>query len=210
MHYFITGTDTGVGKTYVAALWIAALRKRGIDAVGFKPICCGDRADAETLRRASGFRLTLDEINPVWLRLPAAPKVAAEHEGKPVDCDAILRGWETLTRRHELVLVEGVGGWLAPIGAKRSVADLASEIGAPVVLVARNVLGAINHALLTLESIAGRGLVRAGVIMNTLPPPGESDPHVLRANAREIAAASGVPILFEIGPGQKEIEMGVA
>ena len=115
MNAFITGTDTGVGKTYATARLIRRLRAQGLDTVGFKPICCGARDDAEVLRAAADDALTLNEVNPVWLRTPAAPYTAAMIENRPIDLALIREGFASLRARHSSVLVEGVGGWLVPI-----------------------------------------------------------------------------------------------
>src|SRR5437879_2693968 len=100
MNYFITGTDTGVGKTYVTALLIRSLRKAGLDAVGMKPICCGDRTDAELLCEASGSRVSIEDINPIWLRTPAAPYTASIVENHTIDLDAIRESFAKLRRAH--------------------------------------------------------------------------------------------------------------
>lgn len=200
---FLTGTGTGVGKTYVAALWVRALRERGLRAAGFKPICCGDREDAETLIEASGGHLALDEVNPVHYPEPLAPSVAAERSGMPVDSGKILAAWERLRARHDAVIVEGVGGWLVPISREQTVADLAARMDLPVVVVVRNVLGAINHALLTRESIERRGLRCAGWVLNSADP--DEDPRVTESNGRAIEECSGIPLLFDVGPGQRRL-----
>jgi dethiobiotin synthetase len=170
MRAFITGTDTGVGKTFVTALLLRSLRAKGVDAVGFKPICCGGREDAEILRRASGDALTLNEVNPVWLRTPAAPYVAAIIENRPIDLALIREVYAGLCARHESILVEGVGGWLVPILADYAVADLARELDLPVIVVVANRLGALNHTGLTLADIRQRGVSCSGLILNQALP----------------------------------------
>ena len=149
-HLFITGTDTGVGKTYVTARLVRGLRARGVDAVGFKPICCGGRDDAELLHEASGSALTLNEINPVWLRAPVAPYAASLIENRAVDLDLIRETYARLCERHETVLVEGVGGWLVPVRQDLTMADLAAEWRLPVVLVVGNRVGSLNQTALTI------------------------------------------------------------
>jgi len=163
---FITGTDTGVGKTYVVSRLIRALRKDGIDAVGMKPICCGDRDDAELIYRASEGVVPLNDINPVWLRTPAAPYTAAMIEGRTIDLALIRESFERLQSSHQRVIVEGVGGWRVPIARDYFVSDLARDFALPVVVVVSNRLGAINHTLLTVESIRAAGLECAGIILN--------------------------------------------
>jgi dethiobiotin synthetase len=115
MNCFLTGTDTGVGKTYVAALLIRALRRAGLDTVGLKPICCGDRADAETLHAAADGTISIDDVNPVWFRFPAAPYTASIVESRLPDLDQIRDRYQRIRAAHRSVIVEGVGGWLVPI-----------------------------------------------------------------------------------------------
>ena len=207
MNCFLTGTDTDVGKTYVAALLVRALRRAGLDTVAMKPICCGDRDDAEKLREASGEKnITLDEVNPVWLPMPAAPSVAAARAGREVDLDLIRATFARLRKSHRSLLVEGAGGWLVPIARNYLVADLARDFALPVVVVARNRLGVLNHTLLTVESIRARGCECAGVILNNIDDPDEVS-HTNRAALEELL---DVPILFEIAQNQRVIELGIA
>ncbi|MGV3532777.1 MAG: dethiobiotin synthase [Chthoniobacteraceae bacterium] len=166
MHVFITGTDTEVGKTYVSCLLIRALRQAGIDAVGIKPISCGDRADAEALYAASDGVATLNEINPVWLRTPAAPYTAAMIEERPIDLALIREGFDRLKAAHEMVVMEGVGGWRVPIAQDYYVSDLAREFSLPVLVVAANKLGALNHTILTVEAVRQSGRECLGVVWN--------------------------------------------
>jgi dethiobiotin synthetase len=166
MRLFITGTDTGVGKTYVSAGLVAAARAAGRDCVGLKPICCGGREDAEALHAAGSGALSLNEVNPVWLRPPVAPYTASLIESRMVDLALVRETFATVARRHADVVVEGAGGWLVPITREFTFADLAVELGWPVLVVAANRLGVLNHTLLTLEAIARRGLRCAGVVLN--------------------------------------------
>lgn len=170
MHFFVTGTDTDVGKTYVACLLIRALRQAGIDAVGMKPICCGDRADAEALQAASGGAVSLNAINPVWLRTPAAPYTAAMIEERPIDLALIRDAFGQLKAAHQAVVVEGVGGWMVPIADGYFIRDLAREFALPVFVVAANRLGALNHTLLTVEAVQQAGLRCLGTIWNEVAP----------------------------------------
>lgn len=169
MNLFITGTDTGVGKTFATAQLIRRLRADGLDTVGLKPICCGSREDAEILRAAADDALELNEVNPVWLRTPAAPYTAAMIESRPVDLALIRETFQAARTRHASVLVEGVGGWLVPIERNYTVADLAREMGLPVAVVVLNRLGALNHAALTIHHLRGTGLECAGIILNDGP-----------------------------------------
>jgi len=175
MSLFITGTDTGVGKTRVAAMLVSALRASGTDAVGFKPICCGGREDAEALAAASGGAAILDDVNPVWLRPPVAPFAAAMIEGRMVDVALVREKFAQLRSTHEAVIVEGAGGWFVPVTRDFSMADLAAEFELPVLVVAANRLGVINHTLLTVAAIRACGLRCAGVILNHVQPPADGD-----------------------------------
>src|SRR5215210_2978909 len=165
MNLFLTGTDTDVGKTFVGALLICSLRAAGLDTVGMKPICCGGREDAELLQRASGCEVDIDDVNPVWLRTPAAPYTAAMIEERQIDLDQIRERFAKLRATHRSLIVEGVGGWMVPIRRDYFVADLAAEFGLPVAVVMRNRLGALNHTVLTVQNIRARGLNCAGVIV---------------------------------------------
>jgi dethiobiotin synthetase len=206
VNYFLTGTDTGVGKTFVAVLLIRGLRQAGCDTVGLKPICCGERSDAEALQAAADGELSLDDVNPVWFRYPAAPYTASIVEGRVPDLDQIRERFARVRGERRSVIVEGVGGWLVPILQKYSVADLAAEMGLPVVVVAANRLGAINHTLLTVEAIRARGLTCAGVILNNIA--GESD-GATTTNRAVLEHLLEVPILYEVETGQAALRVGV-
>jgi dethiobiotin synthetase len=207
MNCFLTGTDTGVGKTYVAALLIRALRKAGFDTVGLKPICCGERSDAEALRAAAKDELSLDDVNPVWFRFPGAPYTAAMVENRLPDLDQIRDRFARVRAGRRSVIVEGVGGWLVPILQDFSIANLAAEMGLPVVVVAANRLGVLNHTLLTVQAIKARGLTCNGVILNNLAP--EPDP-AAATNRSVLEHLLEVPVLYEVSRGQTTLELGVA
>jgi len=166
--FLVTGTDTGVGKTYVTCQLVRALRKAGVDAVGYKSVCCGERTDAELLVAASENAEPIEALNPIWYQAPVTPAVAAELEGKPVSLDEIQAHAEALAERHEVLLMEGVGGWEVPMTRTETFSDLAQALGWPVILVAANRLGALNHTLLTERAIQDRGLEILGVILNHL------------------------------------------
>jgi dethiobiotin synthetase len=163
---FLTGTGTGVGKTFVAVELLHWLRSRGIRAAGMKPICCGDREDARRLLAASAEGISIEELNPVWLQSPVAPSVAAQIEQVEINVGRIRDCFRHLSERFDTVIVEGVGGWLVPITADFFVSDFAKQLELPVAIVADNRLGCLNHVLLTLESVQRRGLICAGVILN--------------------------------------------
>ena len=199
---FITGTDTGVGKTYVASLLIRAHRARGEDCVGIKPICCGDRTDPELLHSASDYALPLTDVNPVWFQLPLAPLVAARSEKRTVDAAQLCAQIRQVRNRHRVVIIEGAGGWLVPITEDYLVADLAADIGLPIIVVAPNKLGVINHTLLTLEAIAAREQVCAGVILNENVAPAEIPDLATTTNRAVLESLMKVPLLCAISHQQ--------
>ncbi len=155
MSLFLTGTDTGVGKTHTAVQLLRAGRAAGLRCAGMKPICCGDRDDAQQLLAASSEGLTLDELNPVWLKTPAAPFSASLIEQVAIDEHSLIEKLRALEERFDSVLVEGVGGWLVPIRRDFFVADLAALMKLPVLVVALNRLGCLNHTILTVRSVRG-------------------------------------------------------
>jgi dethiobiotin synthetase len=146
---FVTGTDTGVGKTHTAGQLLRLLRAAKTSCAGMKPICCGDRRDAELLLAASSDGLTIDDVNPVWLKTPAAPIVGSLVEEVNINIEQILAAFRALQNRVEHVIVEGVGGWLVPIRVDYFVSDLAVEMKLPALVVAQNRLGCLNHTALT-------------------------------------------------------------
>lgn len=202
MNLFVTGTDTGVGKTYVTRLLLDALRNRGIDATGYKPIACGDREDAHELAAASSCK-DIDCINPVSFKTPVAPYVAGIIENHPVDTSALVSGYESLASRHKVVIVEGVGGWEVPVSAGCRVSDFARELELPVLVVAGNKLGALNHILLTIDAIRAKGLRCPGIILNQLDD--ELDTAMI-TNKGVIEDLTGVPLLDHIIHGQDFID----
>ena len=191
---FITGTDTGVGKTHVTAALLGELRRQGVAAAAFKPIACGPggRDDARQFARLMDNEIPLDIINPIYLRRPLAPSIAAKLERKHIDLDAIHSAFCILTSAFSPVLVEGAGGLLVPIKRNYFVADLIREMKLPVVIVSRLSLGTINHTLLTVRQAQAMGLRVAGIILNdTL---GYRD-LAERMNVKVVPELSGVPLL---------------
>ncbi len=167
---FVSGTDTGVGKTVVSCALIRALRERGIDLGGMKPIETGvgpdGPLDAMALRAAAGASDALEDVCPQQFALPAAPRVAADAEHRVVDFDAIRGAFSRIAARRDRVLVEGAGGLLVPIRGRETMADLAEALDLPLLIVARAALGTINHTLLTLEAAATRGFRVIGVVIS--------------------------------------------
>ncbi len=200
MNLFLTGTDTGVGKTFTTVLLTRALREAGLGTIALKPLCSGERSDVEILRAASDNILSLDETNPIWLQAPASPLVAAQLENRTLSLDPLVEWFLKLSSQHPSLLVEGAGGWLVPITDTETLADLAVRLGLPVIPVVANRLGCINHTLLTLESIRARGLACPGIILNHLTPAADI---AQRTNAQILAHHTR--ILLEIHPHQPEI-----
>lgn len=193
---FVTGTDTDVGKTFVAAGLAAALRRRGVDVGVMKPVATGRSKDAQRLLKASGASDPLDLVNPIHLKAPLSPHLAARREGTRVELWRIDRAFKTLGSRHEFVIVEGAGGLLVPIRDDFTMADLAKRLGLPLLIVARDALGTINHTLLTVEAARSRGLNVEGVVVNR-PRPGRPD-LAERLNPAAIAEAARAPVLASL------------
>lgn len=173
--WFVTGTDTEIGKTFVACALLHAARARGLSAVGMKPVAAGVAADGsnedvEQLRAASSLDLPPRLVNPYLLQAAVAPHIAAAAEEVCIDFAAIGQAYEELARRADIVVVEGVGGFRVPLGPDRDSADLAVALGLPVILVIGMRLGCISHALLSAEAIAARGLTLAGWVANRVDP----------------------------------------
>ncbi len=164
----MTGTDTEIGKTAITAGLAAVLKRRGINAGVMKPISAGGRADAKLLKRAARSDQPLDTINPIYLRDPLSPNIAARREEKILDLAPVFDAFNHLSKIHDYLLVEGVGGLLVPITDDFLVADLAARLDLPLLIVARAALGTINHTLLTIEAARARGLQINSVIYNTL------------------------------------------
>lgn len=170
---FITGTDTGCGKTIVTASLAKALASRGIDVGVAKPFASGlnpdvpdETTDIRFLQRAAGLNEPLDLVCPVRLRLPLAPANAAPLEGKRLDVATVTEAMRHYLGQHEVNLVEGIGGAAVPIKENYLVSDFAKDLGLPVLVVARSALGTINHTLLTVEHLRSKGSQIFGLVFN--------------------------------------------
>ena len=176
--YFVTGTDTGAGKTFVAAALVRALARAGLKVAALKPIASGCRrgqdglvsSDARRLKAEVNVPQTFAEMTQYAFAPPVSPHLAAARAGVHISWRPIQHALRVQAGRADRVIVEGVGGWLAPLSSGRSVADLAVALHLPVILVVGLRLGALNHALLTVESIASRGLLLAGFVINLRDP----------------------------------------
>ncbi len=203
-NFFITGTDTEIGKTWVTCALLRDLRRRGINAAGFKPIACGDRSDPRAMREAADPSMSLEEINPIYLRAATAPYIAAalEHKVISLEQDA-MPAYHALAARYSPVLVEGAGGWEAPIAPGLAMSDWAAMLGLPVVLVVGNKLGAVSHALMTLQGIRARGLECRAIVLNHL---GEEWDAAAVTNRKLIEEFSGMRVAAELIHGQEDID----
>jgi dethiobiotin synthetase len=196
--WFVTGTDTGIGKTVIAGALAILVRREGRRAGVFKPVATGCRRDvrlglvsedAEFLAHCADSPETLETINPVRYAGELAPMAAAERQHVPIDWPAIDRSREVIERRAEWTVVEGAGGLLVPIDGQTSMADLAARFGLPLVIVARPGLGTINHTLLTIEAARARRLAIAAVVVNGYRPGSatlaeETNPEIISRLAR--------------------------
>jgi dethiobiotin synthetase len=174
--FFVTGTDTGVGKTLICAALLRAFAARGVSAVGMKPIVAGAieaeakliYEDVEALRAASSIEAPLELVNQYAFRAPIAPHIAAQCAGVAIDLSVIERAYAKLSALAQVTIVEGVGGFKVPLGPREDSADLARRLNLPVILVVGMRLGCLNHALLTQAAIRETGPPLAGWVANTL------------------------------------------
>jgi dethiobiotin synthetase len=162
---FVTGTDTGIGKTAVAAMFTRCLRKRGVEAVGLKPICSGGREDARLLRAAADDALALDEVNPWHFKSALAPSLAAREEDKRVTLMDVLFHVKQIRKRFPIVIVEGAGGLLSPLGAGFDSVGLVRILRATAFVVCPNRLGAVNQLRLVLKALPGSTRLRAQCVL---------------------------------------------
>lgn len=172
--YFITGTDTGVGKTLVSCLLLHAFASQGKTVVGMKPVAAGCEngkwQDVEMLATASNVVAPPEYRNPYALVPPIAPNVAANRSGINIDISVIRHAYLELQRKADVVVVEGVGGFLVPLNDHQDSADMAEALGLPVILVVGMRLGCISHALLTARAVRAAGLTLAGWVANRIEP----------------------------------------
>ena len=211
--FFVTGTDTGVGKTLVTAALLRRLRDAGVAVAGMKPVAAGTidgpegraNADALLLQAESSVRHPYATVNP-WLFEPAiAPHLAAAEAGLTIDTGRIVAAHERLRAGAEVVLAEGAGGFLVPLNATRSLAELPGLLGMEVLLVVGLRLGCLNHALLTAEAVIARGLAFSGWVGNGIDP----DFPRRDANIATLAARLAAPCLG-IVPWMAEPDVGQA
>jgi dethiobiotin synthetase len=210
--FFVTGTDTGVGKTHVCTALTRALVARGLRVAVMKPVAAGsmDTAagprndDALGLLAASNVDAAYDDVNPFLLATPASPHLAARAEGVSIRHEPILAAQRRLAARADLMVVEGAGGWLAPISAVQTMADVAEKLALPVVLVVGLRLGCLNHALLTRAAIRSQGLQFAGWIANKLA----TEMPLAEANIETLASRFGMSPLGIVPSGNPGVGAG--
>jgi dethiobiotin synthetase len=209
--FFVTGTDTEVGKTLVSGALIFKLSAQGIKTIGFKPVVAGTYQDAngitlnedlETLRIAS--HLGIDELSlcPYVLNQPAAPHLVAAEQGLRLDMNVITQAFRNIQKQADCVVVEGAGGFLIPLNDTEDLGNFATEINLPIIIVVGMKLGCINHALLTFEAIKARNLNIAGWVGNTL----NAEMPFLKENLQTLKAKIAVPFLGLIPVLPKELQ----
>lgn len=162
---FVTGTDTGVGKTLLTALLLQHLRDSGVHALAMKPFCSGGAEDVDLIQAIQGPIPSRDEVNPFYFAHPVAPLVAARMEGRRISLDATLESIRWMQRQCEFLIIEGAGGLLVPLGEKFTVADLIARLRCETLIVARNKLGVINHTFLTVEALRTRRIDQVKIVL---------------------------------------------
>jgi dethiobiotin synthetase len=208
---FVTGTDTGVGKTLVTAALLRLFAHQGVRVVGMKPVAAGCKdigegtlcEDAAVLAAHASIRAPGDLVNPYCLRPPIAPHIAARQAGVSIDMARILDAYAALRERADMIMVEGVGGFMVPLNDRETTADLARALALPVVLVVGMRLGCLSHALLTARAIKAEGLTLAGWVASCVDP----DMSVLAENVDALVDRIQAPLLgvlpFQAAPDPK-------
>lgn len=210
MNYFVTGTDTGVGKTLISCALLYAFAAQGKSVVGMKPVAagCDDddlNEDVKMLRSASNVLASLGQINPYNFFHPIAPHIAAHNAGVIINFERILESYRELSAQAEIVIVEGAGGFQIPLNDTQDSADLAVALGLPVILVVGMRLGCLNHALLTQRAIQACGLTCAGWVANVV----DANMTALDENIQALQQRITAPILgvvhHQAAPDPREI-----
>lgn len=201
--FFVTGTDTGVGKTHVACKLIADYVAQGYQVIGMKPVAAGCELvdgiwvneDILKLEAASNVQAPRELTNPYSFKEPIAPHIAAEMAAVKIEIAVIKSAFEELKKLADIVIVEGAGGFLVPLNDKQTMADLVAALDIPIILVVGMKLGCINHSLLTLEAIKARNLNLYGWVANQI----EANMSMLAENEASLAARIKQPKLFSLG-----------
>lgn len=197
--FFITGTDTGIGKTTVALGLLRWLRNHGYQTAAMKPVASGAtlveglwrNEDATLLQREARVQLLYQLVNPVVFPESVAPHIAAQLHGVTIDIERLVKTFREVQSRADVVIVEGVGGWQVPLNDTQTTADLAQRLGLPVILVVGIRLGCLNHALLTYDAIRASGLLMAGWIANII----DRDGRYIKENIETLQRRLNAPLL---------------
>lgn len=201
--FFVTGTDTDVGKTYVSRLLLKAFNHIGQTTAGFKPVSAGCEAtleglrneDALILQQAASIDLPYDLVNPIALEPPVAPHLAAKEIGRAISLDELTSAYQQIQHyQPDITLVEGAGGWRLPLGQGKYLSDFAIQHKVPVILVVGMRLGCLNHALLTAEAIQNDGLHLAGWVANHIDP----NMSLQQENLQSLAQLINAPLLASV------------
>ena len=196
-NYFITGTDTGVGKTWATLALMHYFKQQGYSVAGMKPVAAGCKwdnqqlknEDALLLQENASIPLEYKEVNPYALEIPVAPHLAIK--GNIIDLDVIKDAYQHLAKKMEIVIVEGAGGWSVPLNKEQDMADLVKVLGIPVIVVVAIKLGCINHARLTFQQIESDGVQCAGWFATCL----DSDMLLIEENITSIENRVSIPLL---------------
>jgi len=213
--YFITGTDTGVGKTLVASTLVYQFSQSGLKSIGMKPVAAGCELvngeliseDVTRLIAASNVVAPLAQINPYAFAPAIAPHIAAKQAEVEIELATVQKAYQALAARADVIVVEGAGGFCVPLGDNLDNADLAQALSLPLILVVGVRLGCLNHALLTVEAIQARGLVLAGWIANQIDPQMEAFDENLSALKQRIAAPCIATVLWSIAPDLSAVRL---
>jgi dethiobiotin synthetase len=216
--YFITGTDTGVGKTLACCALLYGFAALGKSVIGMKPVAAGAihgadglvNDDVALLRAASSLEAPLELVNPYCFEPPIAPHLAAEQAGAAIDLATIANAYQQLAAIADIVIVEGVGGFCVPLNHSEDSADLAQRLGLPVILVIGLRLGCLNHALLTAQAIRAKGLQLAGWIANCIDPALAAADENVAALAERLAAPLLGEFKFAAAPDPQRIAALIA
>lgn len=200
--FFVTGSDTGVGKTLVSNALLRLANERDMSTLGLKPVAAGSylrdgmqvNEDAWELMHSGSLNVEYPTVNAVALREPMAPHIAAEREGVSLQAAPLAEHCQQLLPQADFTVVEGAGGWLVPLNRDETMADLAARLSVPIILVVGLRLGCINHALLTVAAVHAAGLELAGWVANRI----DSDMAVAEENVATLAARIDAPLLGEI------------
>ncbi|MCF7969843.1 MAG: dethiobiotin synthase [Methylococcaceae bacterium] len=208
--YFVTGTDTGIGKTWTTAALMQYFKNQGKSVIGMKPIASGcDKLDGQLrnedallLQEHASVILPYQEINPYAFALPVSPHIAAQQAGVEINIASIVEKYQQLEKKADIVLVEGVGGWLVPINARQDVADLAQALNLPVIVVVGMRLGCINQAKLTFAAIKQKNVVCKGWIAACV----EQDMLMFDENIQTLQDATSMPLLA-VFPNEDKLDV---